>query len=83
VLNSNGSIHRIITDGDLRRLLAAEGGDALSKSLSELPSNSPRTIGSTATLQEASDLFRISKVDTLIVSDNGKVGGMLDIQDIL
>jgi arabinose-5-phosphate isomerase len=83
VLNGNGSIHRIFTDGDLRRLLAAEGGDAISKSLSELPSNSPRTIESSATLQEASDLFRTTKVDTLIVSDNGKVAGMLDVQDIL
>lgn len=83
VLNGNGSIYRIFTDGDLRRLLEAEGGDALSKSLSELPSNSPRTIESTATLQEASDLFRATKVDTLIVSENGIVKGMLDIQDVL
>jgi len=83
VLNGNGSIHRIFTDGDLRRLLAAEGGDALSKPLAELPSNAPRTVEITATLQEASDLFRSTKVDTLIVSDNGAVVGMLDIQDVL
>ncbi len=83
VLNGNGSIHRIFTDGDLRRLLEKEGGDALAKSLAELPSNAPRTIASTATLQEASELFRASKVDTLIVSDNGTVAGMLDIQDVL
>jgi TalC/MipB family fructose-6-phosphate aldolase len=83
VLNSDASIHRIFTDGDLRRLLASEGGDALKKSLSELPKNAPRTIDPGATLQEASDLFRQAKVDTLIVSDNGTVKGMLDIQDVL
>jgi TalC/MipB family fructose-6-phosphate aldolase len=83
VLNSDQSIHRIFTDGDLRRLLAAEGGDVLQKTLSLLPSNSPRTIDVNATLQEASDLFRDAKVDTLIVSDNGTVSGMLDIQDLL
>lgn len=83
VLNGNGSLHRIFTDGDLRRLLEAEGGDALSKSLADLTGNSPRTIEITASLQEASELFRESKVDTLVVSDNGNIVGMLDIQDVL
>ena len=83
VLNPDQSIHRIFTDGDLRRLLEAEGGDVLNKALSLLPSNTPRTIDLNATLQEASDLFREAKVDTLIVSDNGTVSGMLDIQDLL
>lgn len=83
VLNPDQSIHRIFTDGDLRRLLEAEGGEVLQKSLSLLPSNSPRTIDVNATLQEASNLFRDAKVDTLIVSDNGVVCGMVDIQDLL
>ncbi len=83
VLNPDQSIHRIFTDGDLRRLLEAEGGEVLQKALSLLPANSPRTIDLNATLQEASDLFRDAKVDTLIVSDNGNVSGMLDIQDLL
>lgn len=83
VLNKDNSIHRIFTDGDLRRLLEADGGNALQKQLSGLPSNSPRTIDPNATLQEASDLFREVKVDTLIVSENGTVKGMLDIQDLL
>ena len=83
VLNGDNKIHRIFTDGDLRRLLEAEGGEVLQKSLSQLPANTPRTIDLNATLQEASDLFRDAKVDTLIVSDNGTVSGMLDIQDLL
>lgn len=83
VLNPDKSIYRIFTDGDLRRLLEAEGGDVLQQSLSHLPANSPRTIDLNATLQEASDLFRDARVDTLIVSDNGAISGMLDIQDLL
>ena len=83
VLDPDEHIHRIFTDGDLRRLLEAEGGDALQKTLSQLPKNTPRTIDPNATLQEASDLFRDVKVDTLIVSENGTVTGMLDIQDLL
>lgn len=83
VLNADQSIHRIFTDGDLRRLLEAEGGEVLQKSLAQLASNTPRTIDAQATLQEASDLFREVKVDTLIVTDNGTITGMLDIQDML
>ena len=83
ILNPDNTIYRIFTDGDLRRLLEAEGGDVLSRSLAQLPSNTPRTIDINATLQEASNLFRDAKVDTLIVSDQGKVSGMLDIQDLL
>jgi CBS domain-containing protein len=83
VLNPDQSIYRIFTDGDLRRLLEAEGGASLNKSLSQLPANKPRTIDPNASLQEASDLFREVKVDTLIVAENGTITGMLDIQDLL
>lgn len=83
VLNGDGSIHRVFTDGDLRRLLEAEGGDALSKRLGDLPANSPQVIEADATLQASSEQFRSAKVDTLVVKDNGAVIGMLDIQDLL
>ncbi len=83
VLNEDGSIYRIFTDGDLRRLLAEEGGDALQMPLSQLPENQPQVIEISATLQESSDLFKTTHVDTLVVKDNGKVVGMLDIQDLL
>jgi TalC/MipB family fructose-6-phosphate aldolase len=83
ILNGNGSVHRIFTDGDLRRLLEAEGGKALAKPLADLAPNQPRTIESSASLQQASDMFRETKVDTLIVAENGSIVGMLDIQDIL
>ena len=82
VLDGNGAIHRIFTDGDLRRLLEKEGGDALQKTLSDLPSNQPQVIDAASTLQESSDLFRQAKVDTLVVMRDAKVVGMLDIQDL-
>lgn len=83
VLNDDGSIYRIFTDGDLRRLLAEDGGSALQKSLSELVGNQPQTIEISATLQESSDLFKATHVDTLVVMDGSRVAGMLDIQDLL
>ncbi|MDX1476661.1 MAG: transaldolase family protein [Saprospiraceae bacterium] len=83
VLNGDGSIHRIFTDGDLRRLLESEGGAALKKRLGDLPANAPHVVEADSSLQASSELFRKAKVDTLIVRDNGTVIGMLDIQDLL
>lgn len=83
VLNGDGSIHRIFTDGDLRRLLEKFGGAVLSKTLGELPANEPRLIDANASLGESSEIFRQARVDTLIVHHNGTVVGMLDIQDLL
>jgi CBS domain-containing protein len=83
VLNDDGSIYRIFTDGDLRRLLEKEGGDALQMTLNQLPGNVPHSIDISATLQESSDVFKAEHVDTLVVTDNGRVAGMLDIQDLL
>lgn len=83
VTNDDGTLYRIFTDGDLRRLMQSEGGDALQKSLSDIGGNSPFTISIDATLQEAYDTFKSSHVDTLIVMNGDQVAGMLDIQDLL
>ena len=83
VLNADGTIHRIFTDGDLRRLMESEGGGALEKKLGDLPANNPQVIEADRSLQESSDLFRKVKVDSLIVREHGAVIGMLDIQDLL
>jgi TalC/MipB family fructose-6-phosphate aldolase len=83
VLKADESIHRIFTDGDLRRLMEVKGGEALHMQLAELDSNAPTTIDVSENLQHSSTLFKMKKVDTLIVTENGKVVGMLDIQDLL
>jgi len=83
ILDENGKIHRIFTDGDLRRMLADQGDLVLSKPVGQLVKNSPKKIQVDANLMEAQTLFKESKVDTLVVEDNGKVVGLLDIQDII
>lgn len=82
VMGDNGSIHRIFTDGDLRRLMEEKGGNALKMQLKDLRSNEPKTISANASLMESSELFKQVKVDTLIVKDGDEVIGMLDIQDL-
>jgi arabinose-5-phosphate isomerase len=73
----------IFTDGDLRRLIAAEGEGAIHKKLSDLTLHAPHTIEGSELLYVASNLFKEKKVDTLVVTQGGKVSGMIDIQDLV
>ncbi len=82
VLGEQGNIHRIFTDGDLRRLLEVEREAVLQKKLSSLPSNTPTCIDQESTVYEASELFKTKKLDNIIVTRDGQPIGMIDIQDI-
>jgi signal-transduction protein with cAMP-binding, CBS, and nucleotidyltransferase domain len=82
VLKADGSIRGVFTDGSLRKLLMEKGRDILSKNLSDLDFREPITIDSGVLLNEASNLFKKTQVDTIVVTENGKAIGMLDIQDL-
>lgn len=82
VVDSDGKLIGAFTDGDLRRLIQQEGRDALKKTLTDIDFKDPITIAANALLNEAHDLFKQSHVDTLIVVDEGKPIGILDIQDL-
>lgn len=82
VITSDGNLKGIFTDGDLRRLLQHEGDHILDKKLRELHYGKPITIDANALLNEAVALFRQYQVDTLLVTENERPVGMLDIQDI-
>lgn len=82
VLKKDGSIKGVFTDGSLRKLLMDKGRDVLSKNLSDLDFREPITIDAGVLLNEASVLFKKTQVDTIVVTENGKAIGMLDIQDL-
>lgn len=73
----------IFTDGDLRRMIEKEGSAAINKKAADLIHKKPYTIEGSALLYEASAIFRETQVDTIIVTENGKASGMIDIQDLL
>ncbi|HLX91193.1 MAG TPA: transaldolase family protein [Puia sp.] len=79
---NNGSVSGVFTDGDLRRLLQKDGEHILDKKLQELSFKSPVSIDSNALLNDAAGLFKQTNVDTILVTENGKPVGMLDIQDL-
>jgi transaldolase len=82
VVNSTGSVIGVFTDGDLRRKLQEKGREVLALPLSYFSYKAPITIEATAILNDAADIFKKTKVDTILVTDNGKPVGMLDIQDL-
>jgi transaldolase len=81
VVDENGNLAGIFTDGDLRRKLM-ENRDILHKNMSDFSYNRPQTIEANALLQEALQMFKATNVDTLIVTQNDVPIGMLDIQDV-
>ncbi|MBP5368599.1 MAG: CBS domain-containing protein [Bacteroidales bacterium] len=83
ITEDDGSIYGIFTDGDLRRMVEKEGDSVLSRKLATLPSKQPVTIDKDAYLIDSSKLFKQYKIDTLVVTADGKPCGMLDIQDLL
>ncbi len=83
VINDNQEPIGIFTDGDLRRLIESDGGAAVTKKMSELSMSTPLSIDANELLFEAQTLFTEKKVDELVVTSNGKVVGMIDIQDLV
>ena len=82
VINTDGSLKGVFTDGDLRRLLQKDGEHILGKKMESLDFKAPISIDANALLNEADAIFKKTKVDTILVTDNGKPFGMLDIQDL-
>jgi len=82
VVNADGSVKGIFTDGDLRRHITKDGRDVLSKKLGDLSYNTPISIDAGALLNDAAGIFKKTNVDTILVTENGKPTGMLDIQDM-
>jgi transaldolase len=82
VLDGKGNIRGVFTDGSLRKLLMQNGRDVLAMKLSELQYREPITVESDRLLNDASDIFRKTQVDTIVVTEKGKPVGMLDIQDL-
>jgi transaldolase len=82
VVKNDGSIRGVFTDGSLRKLLMDNGRDVLSKKLSELEYREAISIDGNTLLNEAQAMFKKTAVDTIVVTENGKPFGMLDIQDL-
>ncbi len=84
VIDEQGMVAGVFTDGDLRRRLQDHGTRILDENLREIGfSSNPVTVDADARLDEAVAMLKEHEVDSIIVVDEGKPCGVLDVQDIV
>ena len=75
----NQQLKGIITDGDVRRALTANGAETLNKTAKELMTSSPKTIHENEFLAKAEDLMKEKKIHSLVVvNDENNVVGLVE-----
>ena len=83
VVNNDGRLLGIISDGDLRRCLEREGNRALSLKAAECMTPKPLTIGRKELATQALNMMEARKVTALMVVDpEGKLEGVVQIHDL-
>ena len=83
VLSKKGTFVGIFTDGDLRRHIESEK-DLLNRPVAKVMTKHPATVNKDALAAEALAILKDKKIDELpVVDKQGKLVGLLDIQDCL
>ena len=84
VVDAQGVLQGVFTDGDLRRALDDERTDLHATPVSALMGRTPKTIGPDALAVEAAHLMEEFKINGLVVVDEDRrVVGALNIHDLL
>jgi arabinose-5-phosphate isomerase len=83
IVERDGRLAGIFTDGDLRRLLE-RGSTQLEQPVDACMGRAPKSVGPEALVAEAEHLLRAHRIDQIAVVDaGGKAVGLLDVQDLL
>lgn len=84
IVDDDGKLLGLFTDGDLRRALDDRNVDVHNTSIADVMTRSPKTIGSDALAVEAAQLMETHKIGGLLVVDSDRrVVGALNIHDLL
>ena len=81
-VTENDKIVGIITDGDLRRMLASTK-DFSKLYAKDIMSHTPKTIAVSAMAIEAMELMETNEISQLLVQDNGRFVGVVHIHDLI
>lgn len=83
VVDENGQLVGIFTDGDLRRCLSVDTS-FLEKPVAEVMGHNPKTIQPDILIQEAMRVLSENKIDqVVVVNQKNEPIGLLDVQDVL
>jgi arabinose-5-phosphate isomerase len=80
IVDGDGKLVGIITDGDLRRHM---GPNLLSATAGQIMTPNPKTIKKTALASSALDILNKSRITTLFVVDGGRPIGLVHVHDLL
>jgi arabinose-5-phosphate isomerase len=80
IIDPNGTLAGIITDGDLRRHI---GKDLLSMAVDEVMTRNPKTVPSNTLVAKALDLVNSSKITALMIVGEGRPVGIVHLHDLL
>jgi arabinose-5-phosphate isomerase len=84
LVNASGALSGIFTDGDLRRLVNADGAEGLSRPIRDVMTADPGHLDADSLVQDAVRLVRERRVDEIPVIDaKGHPVGILDVQDLI
>ena len=82
VVNEENNIAGIITDGDLRRMLARTNDLSILKAR-DIMSDEPKTVAWDALAVNALEIMRTQNISQLIVKQNNEYAGMIHLHDLL
>jgi arabinose-5-phosphate isomerase len=82
VTDHNGNLQGMITDGDLRRLMEKEK-DLSQLKASNMMAENPKTIAKETLAAKAVQIMEKHSITSLIVSEEGKIQGIIHLHDIL
>ena len=82
VVTNGDQITGVITEGDLRRMLLSEK-DLSKFTAKDIMSKNPKSIDKNALAKEAMQFLKERNIGQLIVTDNGKYFGIIDIHRLL
>jgi arabinose-5-phosphate isomerase len=80
VVDGDGTLIGIVTDGDLRRHL---GPDLLSRTVEEVMTRSPKTIAPTTLVGAALDVLNSAKITAVFIVDDARPVGIVHMHDLL
>ena len=83
VLDAEGRLRGIFTDGDLRRRVQSDTG-FLDQPVEQVMTADPKRIRQTSLATEAANILKRFRIDELpVVDDDGRLVGIVDVQDLL
>lgn len=84
IVNAQGKLAGVFTDGDLRRHLKSQGEKILSRPVIQWATLKPRFIQKDKLAEEAFHIMETLRIDELPVVDKARrVVGLLDVQDLM